>query len=418
MKSSRIPGFYNLSPEERLKAIKEFAGLTEEEVEILRSGNALSIEQADRMIENVYSIFQFPLGIATNFKINGRDYLIPMALEEPSVVAAASNGAKIALKEGGFKAESTGSVMIGEIQVITNNPEETERKILEKKEELINLANQQDPTLLKYGGGAKNLETKCFSSENMVIIYLYVDCRDAMGANAVNTMCESLAPEIEKITGGKTCLKIVSNLADRRLVKVSATFDKEALGGEKVVDSIIDAYKCAELDQYRATTHNKGIMNGVDAVVIATGNDFRAVEAGAHSYAAVGGRYKPLSKYEKDGEGNLVGTLEMPIAVGIVGGATKVHPVAKISLKILGVKSASELSQVIGAVGLAQNLAALRALADEGIQKGHMKLHARNLAATAGAKGEEIDRIAAQMISEGNVGFSRAEEILKEIKGE
>jgi len=414
MKSSRISGFYKLSPEERLQKVKEFADLSDEDVELLKKTSSLDMDLANHMIENVYSTFSFPIGVATNFQINGKDYLIPMATEEPSVIAAASHAAKIARVKGGFKSETTDPVMIGQIQLIVENPKEAEKKVLENKEKFFEIANRQDSTLVKFGGGVKDVETKVLSKD-MLMIYLHVDCRDAMGANAVNTMCEALAPFVEELTGGHVLLRIITNLAVKRLVKTTAVFSKEELGGEAVVDRILQVQECAELDRFRAATHNKGIMNGIDAVVIATGNDFRAVEAGAHSYACYSGKYLPLTKYEKNNDGDLVGTIELPMAVGTVGGATRVHPLAQISLKILGIKQASELAQVIGAVGLAQNLAALRALSAEGIQRGHMELHARNIAVTAGAHEKIADKVAEQMIQEKKITVSRAKEILKEL---
>jgi hydroxymethylglutaryl-CoA reductase len=359
-----------------------------------------------------------PLGIATNFLVNGKDYLVPMAIEEPSVVAAASNAARMARDLGGFTAIDTGPIMIAQIQAVeVPEPSKAEDKILESKDDLLSFANEQDPILVRFGGGANDLRVRVIDTKvgQMVITELLVDCRDAMGANAVNTMAEALAPRIERITGGRVILRILSNLAEFRLAKVKATFDKEMLGGEEVVDDIIAAWAFAEADPYRCATHNKGVMNGIDAVVIATGNDFRAIEAGAHSYAAVGG-YSSLTKYEKNREGNLVGSIEVPMAVGLVGGATKVHPVARACVKILGVETATELAHVIASVGLAQNLAALRALASEGIQKGHMALHARNVASTAGARGEEVDVVAEKLVGERNIKVERAKEILDELK--
>jgi hydroxymethylglutaryl-CoA reductase len=377
----------------------------------------VDLEVLYHMIENVVGAMTLPLGIATNFKVNGQDYLIPMAIEEPSVVAAASNAARMARGHGGFTATDTGPHMIAQIQTVeVPTPFAAKNKIIEMKEELLELANEQDPILVKFGGGARDIRVRVFDSTVgvMLICELIVDCGDAMGANAVNTMAESLAPRIEKITGGRVILRILSNLAEFRLVRVRATFDKELLGGEEVVRDIIAAWAFAEADPYRCATHNKGIMNGIDAVVVATGNDFRAIEAGAHSYAAVDG-YSSLTKYEKDPDGNLAGSIEIPMAVGLVGGATKVHPVARACVKILGVKTALELAHVIASVGLAQNLAALRALASEGIQKGHMALHARNVAATAGARGEQVDIIAEKLVKEKNVKVERAKELLDEL---
>jgi len=418
MRRSNISGFYKLSIEERLRLLKDFAGLTDEEVNILKKTGALELDSANRMIENVVGTTEFPLGIATNFLINGKDYLIPMAIEEPSVVAAASYAAKLARPKGGFNTNSTEPIMIGQIQLISvNDIEKAAQEILNKKEEIIELANKQDPILIKFGGGVKDVEVRKINTKRgeMLVIHLLVDVRDAMGANAVNTMAEAVAPFLEEITGGKARLRIISNLADRRIARAKAIWSKDILG-EELVEGILDAYAFAEADQYRCTTHNKGIMNGIDAVVIATGNDFRAVEAGAHSYAARNGKYRSLTKYYKNGDGDLVGEIELPVAVGTVGGATRTHPIAKIALKILGVKTAKELGEIIAAVGLAQNFAALRALASEGIQRGHMELHATNIAVLAGAKGDEIDKVAEQMIKEGNINVQRAKEILEEKK--
>jgi len=427
-RTSRIPGFYKLTPIERLQRVKEFANLTDEEVELLRRFGALDEALANRMIENVVGVFQLPLGIAVNFLINGKDYMIPMAIEEPSVVAAASNAAKMTRAGGGVYTMSTGSIMIGQIQLLdVEDPYGARFEILRAKDEILQIANEMDPVLVKLGGGAKDLEVRVVESDaevvgsrigSMLVVHLLVDVKDAMGANAVNTMAEAVAPKLAAITGGRYRLRIVSNLADKRLVRAWTRIPPEAVGGEEVAKGIVEAWAFADADPYRAATHNKGIMNGVDAVVIATGNDWRAVEAGAHAYAARTGRYKPLSTWEIDEEGYLVGSLEMPLAVGIVGGATRTNPLARIAIKILGVKSAQELAEVIGAVGLVQNLAALRALAAEGIQAGHMRLAARSIAMSAGATGEEIEVVARRMIEEGKVTFSRAKEILEELKGE
>ncbi|TXT55692.1 MAG: 3-hydroxy-3-methylglutaryl-coenzyme A reductase [Candidatus Thorarchaeota archaeon] len=415
---SRISGFYKLSIKERQKKLKELTGLTDEELASLFDPGKVDMEVLDHMIENVVGSMTLPLGIATNFQVNEQDYLVPMAIEEPSVVAAASNAARMTRPHGGFFATDTGPVMIAQIQT-TEVPAPFSAKvdILLKKQELIEFANEQDPILVKFGGGAKDIRVRVIDSKigPMLITELIVDTRDAMGANAVNTMAEALAPKIEKITGGKVLLRILSNLADLRLVHVRAVFDAKLLGGEEVVDGIIAAWAFAEADPYRCATHNKGIMNGIDAVVVATGNDFRAIEAGAHSYAAQNG-YSSLTKYEKDPDGNLVGSIEIPMAVGLVGGATKVHPVARASVKILEVNTSVELAHVIAAVGLAQNAAALRALAAEGIQKGHMALHARNVASTAGARGEMIEIIAEKMIKEKMIKVERAKELLEELQ--
>ena len=417
--SSRIPGFFKLSPAERLQKVKEFADLTDEETQILANTGCLKMEEVDRMIENVVGAMPTPLGIGVNFLINGQDKLIPMAIEEPSVVAAASNAAKMARQKGGFWTSSTDPIMIGQIQAVDiPDPYNAKMRILARKEEILKLANEQDPVLVKFGGGAKDLEVRIIDTITgpMVITHLLVDARDAMGANAVNTMAEAAAPLIEEITGGRVYLRIISNLASYRLSRATAIFSKEALGGEEVVDAIIRAYAFALADPFRAATHNKGIMNGVIALVIATGNDHRAVEAGAHAYAAITGRYIPLTIWEKNKDGDLVGSIEITMAVGTIGGATKTHPIARIVLKILGVKTASELAEIIVAVGLAQNLAALRALATEGIQRGHMELHARNIAIMAGATGDLVDKVAEILVKERKIRVDRAEEVLKELK--
>ncbi|MCD6529669.1 hydroxymethylglutaryl-CoA reductase, degradative [Candidatus Bathyarchaeota archaeon] len=417
-KTSRIPGFYKLKPRERLEIVKEFASLTAEEVDALINTGSLPIELADRMIENVIGAIPIPIGIAVNFLINGKDYMIPMAIEEPSVVAAASNAARIARRSGGFQADCTRSVMIGQIQCVgIKDPYRAKMEVLSAKDEILEKANEQDPLLVSLGGGAIDLEARVIESRSgpMLITHLLVDCKDAMGANAVNTMAEAVAPIIERITGGRVYLRIISNLATKRLARAWTKIDKEAVGGEEVVDGIVEAYNFASADPYRAATHNKGIMNGVIAVAIATCNDHRALEAGAHAYAAISGKYLPLSVWEKNEDGDLVGSIELPMAVGTVGGATRVHPIAKICLKILGVKSANELGKVMAAVGLAQNLAALRALADEGIQRGHMKLHARNIAIQAGAKGELIDLLVQRMVEERKIRLDRAKELLREL---
>ncbi len=416
MKSSRIPGFYKLGVDERLKLVKEFSGLTEEEVELLKSMSALSIERADKMIENVIGGITYPLGIATNFMINGRDYLIPMAIEEPSVVAAASKGAKIAREGGGFRAWADEPVMIGQVQVVgLKDAWRGKVEVLKLKEEILKKANEQSKTLPKLGGGAKDLRVKLLETRRgeMLVVELLIDVRDAMGANVVNSMAEAVAPMIERATGGRALLRILSNLSDLRLARAYAVFPKE-LVGEEVIQGILDAYEFARRDPYRCATHNKGIMNGIVAVAMATGQDTRALEAGAHAYASLGG-YKPLTKWEVNSEGDLVGSIELPLAVGIVGGSIRANPIAEICLKILGVKSSRELAEVMASVGLAQNFSALRALVSEGIQRGHMKLHARNLAVSAGAKGELIDRIAERMVEEGRVSFSRAKELLEEL---
>jgi hydroxymethylglutaryl-CoA reductase len=414
----RLPGFYNLSVEERLIKVAEIAKLDEEEVKLIKSSSKLPLEIANRMIENVIGTFELPLAIATNFLIDGKDYLIPMVIEEPSVVAAASNAAKMAREAGGFFTDFTAPLMIGQIQLVdVKNPYLAKFEILKNKEEIISKANECDPILLKLGGGCKDLEVRIIDTifGKMVVVHLLVDVRDAMGANAVNTMCEKVAPIIARIAGGRALLRIISNLAVYRLARAKAVFRKEVIGGEEVVDGIMKAYAFAEADPFRCATHNKGIMNGISALMIATGNDFRAVEAGAHGYSAING-YKPLTKYEVDKKGDLVGFIELPIQAGVIGGATQTNPIARICLKILGVKSGEELARVAAALGLAQNFAALRALATEGIQRGHMELHARNIAIMAGAKGKEIDIVAEKMVRDGKVRLDYAKEILEKIK--
>jgi len=418
-KTSQLTGFYKLSPRERVRLVKDFADLTDEEVNLLQSTGSLDLDLANRMIENVVGAFPVPLGIAVNFLVNKRDYLIPMAIEEPSVVAAASYAAKMVREGGGFFANSTAQIMIGQIQAVhIKDPHRAKMAIYAAKEEILNKANEQDPMLVSVGGGAKDLEVKVINAQTgpMVITELHVDCRDVMGANAVNTMAEAVAPLIERITHGKVYLRIISNLATKRLVRAWCTVPKKAVGGEEVVDGIIEAYAFAAADPYRCATHNKGILNGIIGVVIATCNDHRAVEAGAHAYAAHLGGYRPLSVWEKNENGDLVGAIQLPMAVGIVGGATRVHPIAKIALKILGVKTASEFGEVLAAVGLAQNLGALRALASEGIQRGHMSLHARNMAIAAGATGELVDLIVERMVSERKIRLDRAKELIDEFK--
>ena len=415
-KSSEFSGFYKLPVADRAKRVQEFAGLSEDEIGLLRKPGALDFDLANRMVENVIGVMPVPMGVAVNFVINGRDVVAPMAIEEPSVIAAASNAAKMARKAGGFQATTTDPIMIGQIQIVgVHDVNRVRFEILAQKAELLKHANAQDPVLVSLGGGARDLEVRIIDTflGQMVIVELLVDCRDAMGANAVNTMAEAVAPLVEKISGGRVYLRIISNLAVKRLARAKATFPKEELGGEEVVDGIINAYAFAAADPFRCATHNKGIMNGVTAVVLATGNDTRAIEAGAHSYAARSGHYTSLTTWEKNSDGDLVGTLEMPMAVGIVGGATASNPIAKLAVRILGIKTARELAEVIVSVGLAQNLAALRALAAEGIQRGHMGLHARNVAISVGATGELIDRISAQMVAEKKVRVDRAKELLE-----
>lgn len=420
--ASRIPGFYNLSLEQRLAELGRRGDLTSEELAALSGQAGLSREQADHMIENVIGLHALPLGIALNFIVNGREVLVPMVVEEPSIVAGASFMAKLARAGGGFLAHTTASEMIGQMQVLDIADLPMARlAILEQKESLLAEAGEIDPVLKRLGGGPRDLEVRLIEDSPIgpfLVVHLVYDVRDAMGANAVNTAAERLAPRIEALTGGRVLLRILSNLADRRLARVRCTIPLSQLAfeeftSEEVRDGIIAAWAFAAADPYRAATHNKGIMNGVDAVVLATGNDWRAVEAGAHAYAARSGRYTSLSTWGRDSLGNLVGTLEMPMAVGVVGGATRVHPTARAALKLMGITNASQLAEIIVSVGLAQNLAALRALATEGIQRGHMSLHARQVAIAAGAQGEQIERLAGQLVAEKTVRIDRAEEILK-----
>jgi len=371
------------------------------------------------MIENVIGTIPVPIGIGMNFLINNRDYLIPMAIEEPSVVAAASYAAKMVRDGGGFHTSSTPPIMIGQIQVVgVKDPHAAKMRIIQAREDIMKKADEQDPVLISAGGGARDLDARVIHTTQgpMLIAELHVDCRDAMGPNAVNTMAEAVAPMIEKITGGRVCLRIISNLATKRLVRAWCTVPKEVVGGEEVVDGIVNAYAFAAADPYRAATHNKGILNGIIAVIIATCNDHRAVEAGAHAYAVKNGHYGPLTTWEKDKDGNLVGSTELPMAVGLVGGAVRTHPIAKIAVKILGVKTANEFGEVLASVGLAQNLGALRALANEGIQRGHMSLHAKNIAVAAGATGELIDAVAEKMVKERKIRMDRAKELIDQHK--
>ena len=417
-------GFYNKTLAERLQAIAEQAGLSQEEVATF-SDSGLNLEGADHMIENVIGVYSLPIGIATNFRVNNNEVLVPMVLEEPSVVAGASLAARLARERGGFVASSDEGVMIAQMQILDlASPHQARLALLAQKQRILEFANTTDPVIVSLHGGARDVEVRLLEDSPagpMLVLHLLYDCRDAMGANTVNTAAEALRPMIEEITGGRVNLRILSNLADHRLARSTCIIPTSALAfdefdGDFVRDRIVEAWAFAAADPYRAATHNKGIMNGVDAVVIATGNDWRAIEAGAHAYAARSGRYTSLSQWGADKNGNLVGTLEMPMAVGIVGGATKVHPAARTALKIMGVQTARELAEVIVSVGLAQNFAAIRALATEGIQRGHMSLHARQLAMAAGARDEEIERIASQMVHEKQVRLDRAQALVEEIK--
>jgi hydroxymethylglutaryl-CoA reductase len=417
LNDSTIPKFHEKTREERLRVLELFSNLSKEDMQILKSGGGINFEQSNNMVENAIGTISYPLGIATNFKINGKDYLIPMVIEEPSVIAAASKAAKIARKQGGFVMEADESYSIGQIQVVDVDIKSVIPKVLGASDEILFLANSKSNTLSKMGKGAKEISCKEVTTESglMLVVEILIDVGDAMGANITNTMCEAVAPLIEKITGGRVILRILSNYSTKRLVRGKAIFDKEELGGEEIVDNIIWAYEFAANDPYRAVTHNKGIMNGIIAVANSTGQDTRAIEAAAHAYASRSGKYISLTKWKKNEEGNLLGEIEMPMSVGTVGGIINIHPMIKICMKILGVKSSKELACVIGAAGLAQNFSAIRALASEGIQKGHMKLHARNIATSAGIPQEKMSAVITQMTKEGNVSVTRAKEILENL---
>ena len=418
MTDSSISKFFEKSRKERLDIISNFSNLSDDELNILQSNDGgISYEKADKMVENAIGTFSLPLGVATNFKINNKDYLIPMVIEEPSVIAAASKGAKIARIKSGFIATADESFSIGQIQLLDVDIDSAINQITNSLDEILALANLQSNTLSKMNKGAKEITCKTIDtpSGTMLIVEILIDVGDAMGANITNTMCEAVSPLIEKITGGKTLLRILSNYSTRRIAKATAIFEKQAVGGEQVVDNIIKAFEFADNDVYRAVTHNKGILNGIISVANAIGQDSRAIEAAANAYAAKSGRYRSLSTWSKDDDGNLVGTLEIPLSVGIIGGIANVHPVAKTCIKILKITTAQELACVMVATGLAQNYSAIRALSTEGIQKGHMRLHARNLAAAAGATPEQIDTIVNSMIEEKKISLDRAKELLKKI---
>ena len=418
MPDSSIPKFFEKSRKDRLDSVRNFANLSDDDLATLEnSEGGISFEKADKMVENAIGTFSLPLGIATNFKINGKDYVVPMVIEEPSVIAAASKGAKVARIKGGFEVTVDESYSIGQVQVLDVDSDSAISKISEYTSEILELANSKSNTLSKMGKGAKEIQCKKIDapSGQMLIVELLIDVGDAMGANVTNTMCEAIAPLIEKITGGRTLLRILSNYSTRRMARAKAIFDKDAVGGSEVVDNIILAFEFADNDVYRAVTHNKGIMNGTIAVANAIGQDSRAIEAAANAYAAKTGQYRSLSKWSKNDEGDLVGTLEIPLSVGIIGGVANVHPIAKVCTKILGVSSAQELSCVMTATGLAQNYSAIRALATEGIQKGHMRLHARNLAAAAGAKPDQIDSIVQKMVQQKSISLDKAKELLDQI---
>jgi len=419
VKSSRLSGFYKLPIDERIKIVKTWANLSDSEADLLKNFGNLDSRVAEVMIENVIGAMSYPFAVAVNFRINGRDFIVPMVLEEPSVVAAASNAARM-LREAndgdGIRAEASKQLMIGQIHLMSvPSPYYAAMEVLRRKEELLELANSTNQTLVKLGGGAKDIEVRVVETRRGVclIVHLVVDVLDAMGANTVNTMAEAVAPYLERIIGGEARLRIVSNYAVYRIARAWVRIDPDHIGGKEVAEKLVDASAIAEADVFRAVTHNKGIMNGVIAVALATAQDHRAIEAGAHAYAARSGTYKPLSTWDIDAQGYLVGVLEMPLQIGTIGGTVKTHPIAQIALKILGIRTARELAEVMVAVGLAQNFAALRALVTTGIQAGHMKLHARNLAITAGAQGELIDIIAEEMIKEGKITFDKAVELLK-----
>ncbi|MBP7645764.1 MAG: hydroxymethylglutaryl-CoA reductase, degradative [Comamonas sp.] len=418
---SRVSGMRDMQPAERLAVLASVAGMGSEDRQLLAGPGALPLGTADGMIENVIGTFELPMGVATNFQVNGRDVLVPMVVEEPSVVAAASFMAKLARSSGGFFTSSSQPLMRAQVQMVgMTDPHGVRHAVLAHRAAIIEMANSKDKVLVGLGGGCQDLEVHVFEHTPrgpMVVVHLIVDVRDAMGANTVNTMAEMVAPLLERITGASVRLRILSNLADLRLARAAVTLSPEQLNtaqyrGEEVIEGILDAYTFAAVDPYRAATHNKGIMNGIDPVIVATGNDWRAVEAGAHAYAARSGRYTSLTHWEKNRAGHLVGTIEVPMPVGLVGGATKTHPLARWALRLMQVGSAQELGEIVAAVGLAQNLAAMRALSTEGIQRGHMALHARNIALLAGAEGEQVQRIAAALVAERNVSVDRAKELL------
>ncbi|WP_174614395.1 hydroxymethylglutaryl-CoA reductase, degradative [Virgibacillus ihumii] len=417
--TSRLSGFYKMTPKQRLDKVAEHldGGLTEDEKKVLSGKRGFTTEDADHMVENVIGYLPIPLGVAVNFKVNGEDVIVPMATEEPSVIAAASHAAKFSYDAGGFTTSYSGSIMRGQVQVTKlKNPYTKMAKIYENKEKIIRLCNEQDRTLVSFGGGAKDLDVRIIpaNGEEVLVIHLLIDTKDAMGANAVNTMAEAVTPLVEKITGGEVVLRILSNLADKRVVRARATFQNPFDGDEAKMDKFLSAHQLAVADPYRAATHNKGIMNGISAVVLATGNDTRAIEAGAHAYAAVSGRYQSLTQFERNGD-SITGMIEIPLAVGLVGGATQSHQVAKLAAKILQATTAERLAGIIASVGLAQNFAALKALAGDGIQKGHMKLHVRNMAMTAGANDNQLDEVVRIASEQGKFGFDEINGIIQSL---
>jgi len=415
----KFSGFFQLSLADRLSLLQRFCNISTEEMAVLQDSRGLPISQADRMVENVIGTFPYPFGVALNFRVNARDHIVPMVIEESSVIAAASKAAKIALKNGGFTAQAPRSLTIGQVQLI-KIPDETLARdaILKNKNEILAIANVCDPVLAQLGGGAVNLEIRSIqgSMGPMLVVHLLVDTKDAMGANAVNTMVEAISPRLESLSGGEACLRILSNLAIHRVVTASAVFGKELLGGAEVIERFLWSCDFAEHDPFRAVTHNKGILNGIVAVAQATGNDTRAIEAGAHAFAAYEHGYRPLTRYEKTEQGDLRGEIKIPLAVGRVGGITSIHPLAKVAWKILNVSNVTEFQEILAAVGLAQNFAAVLALVTEGIQKGHMKLHATNIALTAGATSDEANHIVPQLIREGQISVTRAQQLLEAMR--
>lgn len=424
---SRLPGFYKLPLDERRALVCERTGVPVDELLRAVGNGGLDAATADKVVENVLGVYGLPFGVALNVRVNGRDCLVPMVVEEPSVIAAASNAARMVRKSGGFSAEMVESLMIGQVELRSVPSPATAIAALEAaRDVLLELATASVPNLVARGGGPRGIEVRDLG-QNMIVLHVLVDCRDAMGANLVNTIAEAIGPTAAKLSGGTLGLRILSNLSDRRRVRATCRVHAGELvlsragndgsvppsapssqDGQAIADAIVQASRFAEIDPYRAATHNKGIMNGVDAVVLATGNDFRAVEAGAHAYAARSGRYLPLATWRRDG-GDLVGELEMPLALGIVGGTLRVHPAARVALRLMGVESADELAMIAASVGLASNLAALRALATEGIQRGHMSLHARSVAMAAGAVGDEVEHVARQIASAGTITVEAAQ---------
>ncbi len=415
----KFTGFYQLSLPDRLSLLQKYCKLSASEVAQLQNNQGLPLSVANGMVENVIGAFPYPFGLALNFRVNGRDFIVPMVIEESSVIAAASKAAKIALSSGGFIAHAPQSLTIGQVQLIKIPDNKAARNaIFNKKPEILAIARDCDPLLAKLGGGPVDLELRDIegSMGRMLVVHLIVDTKDAMGANTVNTMLESISPRLEQLSGGIACMRILSNLAVHRIATASATFPKELIGGADVVEKILWASDFAEHDPFRAATHNKGILNGVIAVAQATGNDTRAIEAGAHAFAAYEHPYKPLTRYERTERGDLRGEIQIPLMVGKVGGITSIHPLAKVAWKILNVANVSEFCEVLAAVGLAQNFAALLALVTEGIQKGHMKLHAMNLALTAGATTDEANRLVPVLIREGKITVARVQQLLEEMR--